>query len=101
VAPRFEKAAAPHQSNQVLALTTASFTVQVGLKIARDARVHPVGARQKGGVRNTVPYSQFAIVPTADGWNSGRDMQREGWMAAFLIYHGPVCAVGVRHQQIH
>jgi hypothetical protein len=30
VAPRFEKAAAPHQSNQVLALTTASFTVQVG-----------------------------------------------------------------------
>jgi putative DNA primase/helicase len=33
VAPRFEKAAAPHQSNQVLALTTASFTVQVGPKV--------------------------------------------------------------------
>jgi hypothetical protein len=31
VAPRFEKAAAPHQSNQVLALTTASLLFKLGV----------------------------------------------------------------------
>jgi hypothetical protein len=33
VAPRFEKAAALHQSNQVLAPHNSNFTVQVGLDI--------------------------------------------------------------------
>jgi CBS domain-containing protein len=49
VAPRFEKPAAPHQSNQVLALTTASFTVQVGQGNANvPSSVNPGGKRGRG-----------------------------------------------------
>jgi uncharacterized protein YidB (DUF937 family) len=56
VAPRFEKAAAPHQSNQVLALTTASFTVQVGSNEGAGGLLGGLGGLldklQKGGLGN-------------------------------------------------
>ena len=46
VAPRFEKAAALHQSNQVLALTTAILLFKLGLTSVQAARVDDVVARE-------------------------------------------------------